>query len=347
MNTPNFTPETEKVMRRIQRLLQIANRSTGNDGASNEAEATQAMAMAQKLLAAHNLEYALVNEANLGTGTSVAKEEKREKVRISRSAQYRWQRELWKALAEANFCWHSVVEVYEGKRGTKSTTSKIPVKRHMIIGRESNVMVVRMMGEYLEDTMERLITSVGGFTNRERLGRSAISWKSGCAGRLVERIEEQAEQRKAEGDAGTGAKVTGTGLVLRDVYQKEYAANYDVWFGTGAFNRRQIEDAEWKAGAETREAARVAEREKAERDWLEYLQNESPAQKKAREREEAKERIQQAKANARAYRKWDNERWREASKVDREAFDQGNSAGHSISLDGQISEVGRKERALH
>lgn len=330
-------PANENIIRRIQLLMQMANRPEGN-----EAEATNALALAQKLLAAHNLEMAMVLGTHVEGGTVAAPEEKREKTKISRSAQYKWQREMWKALAEANFCWHSIIEVYEGKRG-KGKASRIPVKRHMILGRESNVIAVRLMGEYLEDTMERLLTTVGGFTNQERLSRAAISWKSGCAERLIERIQEQAEARKRESDA---APETGcTGLVLRDVYQREYEANYDARYGQGAFQRKQIRDAEWEAGQAEREAKAKAEQEQAEREWLEYLQNETPQQKKARERQEEKDRIKQARANRRFWNRLYNEQEREAAKVDHEAVERGRRAGNDINLSTQISSQ-RKDRSL-
>lgn len=338
----NTTPqiENEGIIRKIQRLLALGQ-------SPNEAEANLAMAKAQELLAKHNLEMAMVTDAVVAGGTTQAAPEKREKARISRSAQYQWQRNLWKAIAEANFCWHSIVEVYDGKRG-EGKRSKVPVKRHMIIGRESNVIAVRLMGEYLEDTMERLLITVGGFSNQERLGRSAISWKTGCADRLVERIEAQAEERKRESDAtrpeGTS---TSTAIVLRDVYQSEYQANYDCKYGEGAWARKLLRDAEWEAGQAERQAKAEAERIQAEKEWLEYLQTETPEQKKAREKEEAKQRLREARASERMWRSWERQRRAEARKTDSRAYDAGNQAGSNISLNAQVAEGRtRKDRSI-
>jgi hypothetical protein len=333
-------PEQESVIRRIQKLLALGQ-------SPNEAEANLAMARAQELLAKHNLEAAMVKDAVVAGGT-VQVEEKREKTRISRSAQYKWQQSLWKAIAEANFCWYSIIEVFEGKRGV-GRKSKVPVKRHLVIGTESNVMAVRMMGEYLEDTLERLVVTDAGYTNQSRMSRAAISWKTGCADRLEERIRQQAEGRKAKSDAARPEGAAGgTALVLRDVYQREYAANYDVRYGAGAYARKLLSDAEWEAGREAREAQAQAEREQAERDWIEYLKTETPAQKKAREREETRQRIRDEKAWARRVNSYHNQRDREASKIDGEAYRAGKRAGDGISLNAQVVESKpRKDRALN
>ena len=329
------TTEQDSIIRKIQKLLALGQ-------SSNEAEANLAMARAQELLAKHNLEMAMIKDAVVAGGT-VQAEEKREQTRISRSAQYKWQQSLWRAIAEANFCWYSVAEVFEGKRGTKSATSKVRVKRHLILGSESNVIAVRIMGEYLEDTMERILP----FPNNERLSRSAISWKTGCAERLQERIEAMAEERKRASDAARPAEGSGTALVLRDVYQREYAANYDVRYGKGAHARMLASNAEWEAGRAEREAKAKADREQAEREWLEYLQNETPVQKKAREREEAKEREREAKARERRWRSWDAEARRNARKIDGDAYRAGKQDGDTISLDSQLPEGRtRKDRSL-
>jgi uncharacterized protein YoaH (UPF0181 family) len=323
MTTTNAT-EQESIIRKIQKLLALGQ-------SSNEAEANLAMARAQELLAKHNLEMAMIKDAVVAGGT-VQAEEKRENTRISRSAQYKWQQMLWEAICKANFCWYSVAEVFEGKRGTKATTSKVRVKRHMVLGSESNVMAVRIMGEYLEDTMERILP----FPNNERLSRSAISWKTGCAERLAQRVVELAEQRKRESDAARSTS-SGTAIVLRDVYQREYQANYDARYGKGAYARSLARNAEWEAGRAEREVKAKAEREQAEKEWLEYLQNETPAQKKTRERQEAKEAQREEAARRRRNRSWHNEQRRNAQRTDWDAYQAGREQGNEIGLDSQLA----------
>lgn len=334
---------SESIIRRIQKLLATGKRGQGNDGTCNEAEAAAAMNLAQALLAKHNLEAAVVEAAFVQGGTTEAAPEKREKTRTNRYAGYKWQRELWAAVCEANFCWHSIAEVFDVKRNT-TFMSKRPVPRHVILGRESNVIAVRIMGEYLEDTIERIVVSEGGFKNSERLSRSANSFKAGASDRLVERIREQAEARKAEGGAGTSSG-NGKALVLRDVFQAEYQANYDAQYGAGAWARKLLMDAEWAEGQEARNKRAAEVEEKAEREWLEYLANESPVEKKQRERLEEKERIQDEKRSARSHRSWRNEQYREAGKFDQEAYHKGAKAGDNVNLSTQLGE-GRKDRSL-
>jgi len=202
------------------------------------------------------------------------------------------------------------------------------VKRHMLLGRESNMAAVTVMGGYLCDTIDRMVPY-------QPASRSDHSWRKGCAERLVERIQAQAEERKnASHPAEAGALIC-----LKDVYASEYEANYDARYGAGKYKQRQIEDAEWEAKREERQREAAEAREKAEREWIEYLRAESPEQKKAREKEEAKERIRQERRaeaqDRRDERHWRTERWREAGKVDREAYRAGKNAGDSISLSKQ------------
>lgn len=335
--------DNERIIRRIQKLLTMGEHGKGSEDEHTRAEAMASLAKAQTLLAEHNLNYAMVMSQVVAGGTVEAAPEKREKTRMGRAAKYKWQRELWAALAKTNFCWWWIVEVYEGKRNTSSTTSKVPVKRHMILGRESNVLVVRMMGEYLEDTMERILP----YPNRERLSRAAISWKAGCAEELVERMEEQAERmrkqsEKARAKAGAGSMA----LSLRDVNQFEYEMNYDARYGLGSFRRKLLRDEEWEKGAEERERKAKEEEAEEERKYLEYLQSLSPEQRKAREREEAAERRRQERNEARRNARWDRGYWGrqsagEADKTDHRAKQAGREAGKSISLAVQVTD-GRK-----
>lgn len=328
MENTTFSKEQETAIRRIQKLMSLGQ-------SQNQAEAELAMAMAQELLAKYNLAAAMIQDKIVPGGVASAVPEKREQVRIKRSAQYKWQQKLWRAIAEANFCFYSVTEVFEGKRGTSrenTNQSKVPVKRHLVLGRESNVIAVRMMGEYLEDTMERILP----YPNHERLSRAANSWKSGCVDSLCTRIMEQAEQRKAASDAARAADGNTTALVLRDVYTAEYAANYNVRYGEGAWEQMQIDDAKWRADQSKREQQAAERREKAEKDWLIFLQNESPADKAKREKKEAKERIKNEKRWERSSRTWENERRREARKIDHNAYYDGRVKGREIGIDSQV-----------
>lgn len=314
------------IIRKIQKLLNLANNP-------NEQEASAAMGKAQELLAKYNLEFATVKEAQVQGGIAQqAAPEKREKTKMNRSAQYLWQRKLWSTLAESNFCFHWITHVYEGKRGNTNTISKVAVKRHMILGRESNVIAVRLMGEYLEDTMEQLLP----YPNKERLSRAAISWKSGCTDRLCKRIEEKFNQMK---DPGADGPTVSTALVLRDVVQAEYEANYDVQHGAGAWLRRQEHEQEWKANREKRDAAYEAKRLEEEQELLRQLQAETPADKRARERKEQAKRLRQERANERSWRTYYRQQARENNKRDWEAYAAGSKTGAKINLGPQTEKA--------
>ncbi len=308
-----------QIIDKIQKLLRLSN-------SPNETEANLAMQRVQEILAKYNLDMAMVKES--APESQTAKDAgKRAQTRMKRSAQYEWQRNLWKALAEANFCWHWIVEVFEGKRGA-SGGSKRPVKRHMILGSEANVIAVQMMGEYLEDTMERLLTSVGGFTNAERLGRSALSWKAGCAERLIERIEADANRRKQAGDAPASSDApASTAIVLRNVYQSEFQANYEARHGEGSWARKLARDARpvrlsasWKREAEKARLAKLAA--------------ETPAEKARRERDEAK---QQERDN-KWWDNWARKQREKDARIDHRAFDQGRKTANDINLSTQVGQ---------
>src|ERR1051325_11273616 len=97
--------------------------------------------------------------------TTVSGPRKREQ--INRSAMYKWQQNFWKALAEANYCWHWVTETIDESKYNR----KRRVKRHVILGSEVNVAAVVVMGEYLTEVIERELP----YENREALSKAALS----------------------------------------------------------------------------------------------------------------------------------------------------------------------------
>ena len=303
---------------KIKKLLRLA-------GSENTAEAALAMARAQELLAKYNLDYTVVQD------TEEIKPEKREKVRIDRSAKYKWQVDLWTALAETNYCWYWTTRVWlEGK--------KTRVGRHVLLGKESNVAAVCAMGEYLEDVMARLCPyNNGAFGPAKALMHS---WRVGCVEELVQRIRAKAEDMNS-------APSESKALALRDVVQMEYEANYDACHGPGAYKRKLIADEEWEQRQkQLREERRIA-REKAEQDWLVYLQNESMDQKQAREKKEARAARAEERRWARrrySYSYYRPSRKKESNEVHLEARNAGAASGKEISLRTQLS-TGDKRRA--
>lgn len=331
------------LIEKIKKLFAMAQRHTNNDGSSNEAEATAAMARAQELLTKYNLDVAVIKEAQEKSGAAETTG-KREKVSVKRSAMYRWQQNLWKELAKANFCWHWVTEMREQCQ-VKSCRCNHPewprphiVKRHVILGSEANVLTVQLMGEYLADTIERLVLQ--NYSKAESLSRSANSWREGCAARLIERIQERAEKMKAEGFSSEGA--TCTALAVQDLHEKEYAANYDAQYGVGAYARMRKQQAEWEAKRAEREKQYADERKRREEERARTLAGETPEQRKRRETQEAKAAAKQAAADARFWERQWRKQQREAARRDITAYAKGTKAGNSINLDAQVKSSNAK-----
>jgi hypothetical protein len=313
------------IVEKIKKLFAMANRASNNDGSSNEQEASAAMAKAQELLAKYNLDMKTIQDSAKRTANGEVETAKRDKQQINRSAMYTWQRTFWAGLAEANYCFHWITPA----RAKTNKGADRWVKRHVILGSEANVAAVTVMGEYLTETMERLLP----YTNKERLSRSAISWREGCAVRLIERIQEKMEAMKRSGfKAADGTQVTALAVV--DVHEKEYAANYDAAYGAGAYARSKQRSAEWTAQAAQR--TRDAEEEKAR-----LLGSETPEQREQREARElkaaAKQRAKDAAWTERYYRR----EARKAARRDLAAYARGCKKADSVNLDAQIKDGNR------
>lgn len=93
--------DLNRISDKIRKLMALA----GNN--PSEAEAAAAMAKAQELLASYNLDMAQLDQS-----TATADRDKRDamgggvrlKQKVERSAMFVFQRQLWQALAETNFC---------------------------------------------------------------------------------------------------------------------------------------------------------------------------------------------------------------------------------------------------
>lgn len=308
-------------LKRVQKLLALAQDSRGNEN-----EAASAMARAQEILAEHNLSLASVVGAS---------SEKRERTEIDglahgngRGAMYNYQRQLMRSIAEANFCTHWIITT--GERYDYNNGRKIPgVKSHMLIGRESNVVACRVMFEYLNEAIERTVPYKGSL----RLSRSAISWKEGCANRLMVRIDkrrrelELAQRAKADApkpqDQQPGTTVT---IYLEDVHKKESDLNNDALNG-------------WEPGTTERKRAEADARHKAwVKEW-EARQEVEENQPKLAPKPETEAQRRKREQRERNYEQRQKDRYaREVAKKDWNAYNAGGDAGSSINLDQQIDE---------
>lgn len=316
----------EDIAVKIQKLLAQAQ-------SGHEHEAETAMRFAQALMRKHNLDWAAIKDSESTTTDA------REKVRVDRSARFTYQRKLWEVLSKVNYCWYSTVSIWEEERpwtpeeeaaGRKLRTGK-PLKskkRHSILGRRSNVVMVQTMGVYLEDTMSRL--------TGDMRGAAVINWKNGCVDRLVERM--LADFKSTDGVKGGSAD--DKALVLKSLSDREYAGNYDFKNGDGAWARRL-------AANEAYEKQRQEEEEAAEKAWLEFLANESEEDRKARQKKEERDYRRYNRPSrstgARDSARWAAEDRKEAKKTGNAFYREGQTAGSSVSLKRQV-ESGQAKR---
>jgi hypothetical protein len=267
------------------------------------------MSKAQELLAKYNLDMAVI-EATAVEGGTVAVKEKRERTKIDRSAMYKWQRDLCRAISESNFCWYWTVDDLEDEeRVSNGRSYRHRVKRHVILGKESNVIAVTYMYGWLADTIESLLPYKGA----QRNSKSAVSWKEGCAERLAERIKAKA-YRMQHPEEQEAQAAQSTGLMLRSLVQNEWAANYDSCCGEGAYALMIERDRQNKEEAEAAKAApkvELTEEEKAEQE---------------------KERKKQDKQNKKWWERFHQQQERELARKDMDAYNAGKRVGETISL---------------
>ena len=288
----------EAVIRKIQLLLNLGNRG------GTEAEADAAMAKAQELLTKYNLDMAVIDAAK-DKAEQKAAPEKREKTKIDRAANYKWQIKLCKAIAEANFCWHWVADIQEEEPTTiKGRTYHRMIKRHVVLGSEVNVVAVMMMYGFLADVIEELVPWKG----KERLCKSAVSWREGCAYRLCQRIEKKAYEMRHPEEKATEPDSSKMGVVLRSLVKSEYEKNYDALYGEGSYAASQQRWAVEKVKAADAPKVELTEAEKAK----------------------------QQKASDKWWQKYQRQQQREIDKRDISAFMSGIKAGESISLQDRI-----------
>lgn len=339
----------KKLGDKLQKLLARASDKRGN-----EHEAAMAMEMAQQLMAKHNITMAELE----ASGQSSGEEGRRSDTRSAGRALYEYQRHLMMTIAQSNFClcFLTEIEVETRQEAWDAGRSKPRNRKgYQLIGRESNVVSTKNMFDYLNETMERLVPIA---SNSERLGKKAISWKTGCAERLGQRVKQKAQEMEAESlreaeqrrqewaarRAHPGYTPENAIVIsLVDVRRREDWFNDDMRYGLplGTHERQDAErqarwaTPEYKAQQAALRAKWAAEAEK------ERLRQEAmtPAQKAKKAREEEA-------ADKRRRRYWDAKAQREQAKrnrLDEHSYYQGAATAEEISLDDQIAEERRKE----
>lgn len=289
------------IVQRIQRLLALA----GNN--PNEAEAAQAAAKAQELLAQYNLTVAQLDEEKRARGGDITGA-KRVKEQATKHGMFKYQRKLWQSLADANFC------IYWSQAAW--TNGIYSHHKHYLVGREDNVVTVKLMGEYIEQAVARLGNGRGG--------KELHSFKMGAIDRICQRLwDKKAEMLRGDRPAENTAPGT-TALTLRNVVDKESYENQCYLYGKETVDgwERDREERRRKWEQEAAVAVNIPDAEP---------EPETEAQRRKREAREQRE----------------NDRWRarqarERAKVDWNAYHQGAAAGNDVGLDAQIDRTRSK-----
>lgn len=214
-----MTAEQLAIIEKVKKLMALAN---NND---NEHQAAAASAKAMELLASYNLDMATVGKT--AKGVQGARKDNKLKGGL-----YGWQRELWKAVSELNFC------MYWSIKGLARGSTY----EHRILGSEVNVVSAQVMAEYLQSTVERLAREYAktAFPGQSIFIKEMIAYREGLATRLSERLrqlrrdrvaEDERKKREAAATARHPGSAGGTGLILMDVIYSEEDANYDHLYG--------------------------------------------------------------------------------------------------------------------
>lgn len=324
-----LTPEQQKGIEQIQKLLNLAAKNP------NEHEAAAATAKAQELLVKYNLEAAVIERAS-------GKDGKREETKVD-GGFYQFQRDLWKSVAELNFClyWTQMYRAtawrYVDRHGSKSmqkgegkTRQNVGVLkyRHALVGRVVNTRSTIVMAQYLQQAIER-VTNERLSDDSNRTSSWAMSFRKGCAQGVIEKVEDEREEhlraerdrRRAAERAGTGAS-TGSAMVLSTYIDEETDANMDFIHGAGWSAEQARLKAEWAAEA------------KREREAYTKWAAANPEEARAREEERQKESKRS--------------RWRGGStprdNTDYSAYYAGKDASKSISIHKQADSAAGQGR---
>jgi hypothetical protein len=327
-----LTPEAQAVVEKAAKLLAVAART------SSAEEAASFSAKAMELLATYNLDVATVERHGSDAQSGRRKQDE------VRGGMYSYQQELWRALADLNFCVHRRIAHYVERRIPRRLSDGTLTHRmiegrehrHTLIGRVVNVVMTRNIGTYLESQIESLVRQRFPL-NSQRFKREAVAFREGIADELVDRLREKRRERVAADQARARAAANGAvgeqALTLADIASREEDANYDFIHGEGASARRRQRQAEWsKRIAEERarqaEADRIAE--EAYTAWAEAKPEEAA-------REARKERDATRRRDARASRRGWSYRGRAPTAAELRAespyFRQGRTAAASIGLD--------------
>lgn len=322
-----LTQEQAKALETAEKLFRLAGKNP------NKNEAASASAKAMEILANLNLDISVLEQGG-------AEKAKRSDEKMA-GGLYKWQRDLWEAIAELHFCFywnqytydHEKVNRYQSRKRGRRVMGGYRFE-HRVVGRKVNVIAVKNMAGYLEQTIERL-TREHVVSPSNYFTRYATSFRSGVADEVIGKIyarrdkllaEEQKKKREAEeraNKAGMSGASTSRELTVADVKESEHAANYDFLYGEGAWAR------ELKYRQDLAEAQR-----KAEEDYARWAAaNPEEARKEEEERRKRRRR-----------RPWNYGMGSEKDNTDWGGYTAGRDAGKGVGIDPQAGGAGEVRR---
>lgn len=325
--------ETRKAMEKIEKLMRL---SASNP---NPEEASSALAKAQELLAAYNLDMTTI-EQNSGVSGKRLDE-------MVSGGMYSHQRQLWRNIAELNFCCYWTMKVRTKEGSVQRRRHRAYTHEHRLVGRQINVVATKNMAAYLNSVVVRLC--------KEKLGTAhynsdTIAFREGIVDRVVDKIQERRQtqidkEERSEAEAARRASRSGVSdarsLTVAKLSETEEQGNYDFLHGEGAWARKKAEEIEYErrwAERRERQAKAQADAEKEHAEWATSHPEEAAAEEKRRLAEDRKEQ-----------KKWDRRRpryrFRETKEEQRKgssAYHSGWDAGKDISIDPQVDEDKRR-----
>lgn len=339
--------DIDKVAEKIEKLMRLASNNP------NEAEATSALAKAQEMLAAYNLDLATIEKKSGGAGKRVDSN--------FGGGHAKYQRQLWRSIAQLNFCYYWTQKVPSKQAADPRKRDRKWTHEHRLVGRSVNVTATKNMAVYLNETIERLCrerlheraSEDGSNPNSQFYSRWAIAYREGIADRVLEKIQDRRQQkideeeekaRKLREAAVKGAS-TSTALTLADLTQAEKEANDDFLYGEGYTAKRKAREAEWEAGREERRRKEAEQKAKAEQEYAEWAaahpEEVAAEAKKERARERARERRAERGYGGRRYRfRATTEELRRESG----GYSEGYKKGEGVSIDPQMDTGAGKKR---
>lgn len=314
-----LTPEAQAAVDKVEKLLRLAAKNP------SEAEAAAATAKAMDLLSAYNLDIGAVEQATGTSGKRAAED--------LAGGRFEWERDLWEAVAELNFCLYFNHTVFMEMPGGKirrwkagKVVSGVQQHQHKLVGRKVNIAATKAMATYLQEAIARLTRERCSAGRISPQSPWATSYRQGMSNSIINKIwaryrERLSDEENARREAAAAAQATmregvstSTAVTLSSYVASEHDANIDLAYGEGT-------SARWAA-------ERAAQAEAARKADEEYTRWAAANPEKAA-REEAKRVARAEKAKERRNKTFSR------SIRDHGAYFAGYDAGKQVSIDPQ------------